>query len=144
MEYSAAGRGRKSAGQILAEITESLVQFHRRFYGKGPSQAKSYSINDTIVCMLHGGFTPVERTLIDSGDSDAVRSMRQSFQRAMEDEFRGTVEELTGRKVVAYLSQVHTNPDIAVELFVLEPNAGLEPAEHVEKIEELDEPEDIG
>ena len=67
MEYSAAGRGRKSAGQILAEITESLVQFHRRFYGKGPSQAKSYSINDTIVCMLHGGFTPVERTLIDDG-----------------------------------------------------------------------------
>ena len=139
MEQSAAGPGRKSASQILADITDSLVRFHRRFYGKGPNQAKSYSINDTIVCMLHGGFTPVERTLIDAGDSDAVRAMRLSFQKAMEDEFRGTVEQLTGRKVIAYMSQVHTNPDLAVELFVLEPNAGLEPTEHVEAIQEPEE-----
>lgn len=138
MEHSAADPGRRTAGQILADITEALVRFHRRFYGKGPNQAKSYSINDTIVCMLHGGFTPVERTLIESGDSDAVRSMRLSFQKAMEDEFRGSVESLTGRRVIAYMSQVHTNPDMAVELFVLEPNAGLEPAEHVEAIGEPD------
>jgi uncharacterized protein YbcI len=142
MEHGATGSGSKSAGQILAEITEALVHFHRRYYGKGPSQAKTYSINDTIVCMLHGGFTAVERTLIDSGESDAVYSMRHSFQRAMEAEFRGVVEKLTRRKVVAYLSQVHTNPDIAVELFVLEHNAGLEPAEHVEQVEAAEDLED--
>lgn len=142
MERSAPGPEHQSAGQILADITEALVRFHRRFYGKGPQQAKSYSINDTVVCMLHGGFTPVERTLIDAGDSDAVRSMRLSFQKAMEDEFRGTVERLTGRNVIAYMSQVNTNPDMAVELFVLEPNAGLAPAEHVESIEEEERMED--
>jgi hypothetical protein len=60
----------------------------------------------------------------------------------MEAEFRGVVEKLTRRKVVAYLSQVHTNPDIAVELFVLEHNAGLEPAEHVEQVEAAEDLED--
>lgn len=138
MQRGASGRGPAGARQILAEITEALVGFHRRYYGKGPTQAKSYSINDTIVCMLHGGFTPVERTLIQGGKPRAVYDLRYSFQQAMENEFRGVVEQLAGRKVIAYMSQVHTDPDIAVELFVLEPNAGLEPAEHVAEIQAED------
>jgi uncharacterized protein YbcI len=63
---------------------------------------------------------PVERTLLDAGETDAVRNTRLAFQRAMETRFVGTVEEITGRKVRAFLSQVSLNPDISVEVFILE------------------------
>jgi uncharacterized protein YbcI len=122
------------SARALADITEALVRFHRQYYGKGPTQAKSYSINDTVVCMLWGGFTTVEKTLIDSGNEEAVQSIRTTFQRAMENEFVGTVQEVTNRHVLAYMSQVHTNPDISVEIFVLEPGKPLEPAEYEQEL----------
>lgn len=103
-----------------------MVSLHRRFYGKGPTQAKTYVVNDTVICLLEGGFTTVERTLIDEQDVDAVLQVRRSFQRAMEQHFTEVVEEALGRRVVAYMSQIHADPDLAVELFVLEPEAGTE------------------
>jgi uncharacterized protein YbcI len=109
---------------MLAQISTGLVQLHSQFYGKGPTKAKTHLVNDTVVCILRGGFTTVERTLLDTGESgsvDAVFAMRHSFQKAMEDEFREVVEGATGRRVIAYMSTVHVNPDLAVELFVLEP-----------------------
>jgi uncharacterized protein YbcI len=78
-------------------------------------------VNDTVVSILRGGFTTVERTLLDTDEADSVYEMRRSFQTVMEDEFRQVVEEATGRKVIAYMSNVHFDPDLAVELFVLEP-----------------------
>jgi uncharacterized protein YbcI len=108
-------------GKMLAEISTHLVQLHSRYYGKGPTKAKTHMVNDTVVSILRGGFTTVERTLIDSGEGDSVHRVRRSFQQAMEDEFRRVVEEATGRTVIAYMSTVHLNPDLAVELFVLEP-----------------------
>jgi uncharacterized protein YbcI len=106
---------------MLARISTELVQLHSRFYGKGPTKAKTYLMNDTVVCILRGGFTTIERTLIESGDQDPVLQMRRSFQQAMEDEFRRVVEDATGRTVIAYMSTVHVNPDLAAELFILEP-----------------------
>jgi uncharacterized protein YbcI len=105
---------------FLADISRGLVTLHREYYGKGPTKAKTYMVNDTVVCLLHGGFTIVERTLIDDGNAEAVHEIRLSFQKAMEDRFKRVVEEATGRRVVAYLSQIHNDPDIVVELFVLE------------------------
>jgi uncharacterized protein YbcI len=110
-----------SHGAIVAEISRGLVHLHRRFYGRGPTQAKTYALDDTVMCMLAGGFTTVERTLIDDGRSEDVERIRRSFQQAMRERFTGLVEDATGRSVIAYMSQVHTNPDMAVELFVLEP-----------------------
>ena len=81
--------------------------------------AQSGGARDTVVCFLEGGFTTVERTLIDDGRADAVHDMRRSFQSAMESGFTRVVEEAMGHKVVAYMSQIHTSPDLAVELFVL-------------------------
>ena len=112
---------------MLAQISTGLVQLHSRFYVKGPTKAKTHMVNDTIVSILQGGFTTVERTLLDTGDAQSVLQVRSSFQHAMEGEFRRVIEEATGRKVIAYMSTVHTNPDLAVELFVLEPAAGDEP-----------------
>jgi uncharacterized protein YbcI len=131
MEFHAVELGSRSE-RVLADVTEALVHLHRRYYGKGPRQAKSYSINHTIVCMLHGGFTPVEQTLLDCGEGDAVHGVRNSFQQVMESEFRSTVESLTGRKVIAYMSQVHTDPNIAVEVFVLEPDPHKRFPDHLE------------
>ena len=108
-------------GEVLARISTRLVQLHSRFYGKGPTKAKTHLVNDTVVSILRGGFTTVERTRIDQGDVDAVYDMRRSFQTVMEEQFTEVVEEATGRKVIAYMSQIHHNPDLAVEIFMLEP-----------------------
>lgn len=108
-------------GEVLAQISTGLVQLHSRYYGKGPTKAKTHIVNDTVVCILKGGFTTVERTLLDTGDSESVHLMRRSFQQAMEQDFRKVVEGATGRTVIAYMSTLHTDPDLAVELFVMEP-----------------------
>jgi len=98
-----------------------LVQLHSRYYGKGPTKAKTHLVDDTVVSILRGGFTRVERTLVDTGELESVYQMRRSFQQAMESEFRQVVEDATGRKVIAYMSSINVDPDLAVEIFALEP-----------------------
>lgn len=117
-------------GSVAAAVSRALVHMHKEFYGKGPVKAKTYFVNDTVMCMLGGGFTTVEQTLISDGKGEEVELIRRSFQRTMEHKFRSSIEELTGRKVIAYMSQVHTDPDLAVELFVLEPRAETFADEH--------------
>jgi uncharacterized protein YbcI len=120
---------------LLTDVSRGLVRLHREYYGKGPRKAKAYMVNDTLVSILEGGFTIVERTLIEQGNADVVHDIRLSFHRAMENEFRGIVEKAMGRKVVAYMSQIHHDPDLVVDLFVLE--RGVEPlvGEHEETLE---------
>jgi uncharacterized protein YbcI len=113
--------------QVWAAISDRLVGLHREYYGKGPTKAKTFLVDDTVLCLLQGGFTVVEKTLIDGGREQAVHDIRRSFQAAMQERFTGVVEELTGRKVIAYMSQVHSDPDISAELFVLEPAKQAEP-----------------
>lgn len=117
-------------GEALAQISTELVQLHSRYYGKGPTKAKTYMVNDTVICMLKEGFTTVEETLIEEGKIDSVYQMRRTFQDVMEEQFKGVVERATGRKVIAYLSQIHHDPAMAVELFVLEPVSGMIVGEH--------------
>jgi uncharacterized protein YbcI len=107
-------------GEMLAAISRGLVRLHRQYYGKGPTKAKTYAVNDTVICMLRGGFTAAEQTLIRDGKSDDVEYIRRSFQKTMKMQFIKVVEEATARHVIAYMSQVHADPDMAVELFVLE------------------------
>jgi uncharacterized protein YbcI len=118
-------------GETLAQISTGLVQLHSRYYGKGPTKAKTHQVNDTVVSILKGGFTRVERTLLDTGQIESVYQMRRSFQQVMEAEFRRVVEEATGRKVIAYMSSIHVDPDLAVEIFVMEPlDAPEAPEDH--------------
>jgi uncharacterized protein YbcI len=106
---------------MLAQISTALVQLHSRYYGKGPTKAKTHMVNDTVVSILRDGFTTVERTLVETGEVESVYQMRRSFQQAMETEFRNVVEDATDRRVIAYMSSIHVDPDLAVEIFVLEP-----------------------
>lgn len=117
-------------GSVAAAVSRALVHMHKEFYGKGPVRAKTFFINDTVICMLAGGFTTVEQTLISDGKAEEVEQIRRSFQRTMKHKFRSAIEELTGREVIAYMSQVHTSPDLAVELFVLEPKGETFAEEH--------------
>jgi uncharacterized protein YbcI len=127
---------------MLAQISTGLVQLHSRYYGKGPTKAKTFLVDDTVVCILRGGFTTVERTLADTGEVESVYQIRRSFQAAMGEEFRRVVEEAVGRNVIAYMSQIHVNPDLAVELFVLEPREEGEQGPQADSFAELDHPGD--
>ena len=124
-----------SAGERLAAITNGLVGLHREYYGKGPTGAKTYLVDDTVICVLRGGFTTVEKTLVDQGRTDAVLDIRRTFQAAMEGEFRAVVENALERSVLAYASQVHSDPDFAVEFFVIEPLGERIIAHHEQEVE---------
>ena len=107
-------------GQILSGISNSMVRLYREHFGKGPTGAKTYVLDDLVICVLRDGLTTVEKTLFEQGRGDAVREMRAAFQDAVSDRFTKVVEERTGRKVVAFMSQAHVAPDLAIEVFFLD------------------------
>jgi uncharacterized protein YbcI len=105
----------------LAQISTSIVAILREHYGRGPMKAKTYALDDVIVVVLRGsGFTPLEQTIMDSGQPGRVVAMREEFQNVMAERYRHTIERLTGRTVVAFLSQAHVDPDITVEMFFVD------------------------
>jgi uncharacterized protein YbcI len=108
-------------GLMAAAISDEMVRLHKRYYGKGPNKARTHLVDDIVVCLLAEGFTTVEKTLLAEGKVEAVQDIRRSFQAAMESRFRSVVESITGRKVIACMSQVHCDPDISLEVFLLEP-----------------------
>jgi uncharacterized protein YbcI len=94
---------------------------HRDHYGRGATTTRTIIQRNYVVCFLEDIYTPVERTLIEAGRSAAVRETRNIFQDAMGPKFREAVEQVTGRTVIGFMSQVHFDPDMAAEVFVLEP-----------------------
>jgi uncharacterized protein YbcI len=110
-----------AGGKLLAAISTSIVAILREHYGRGPMRAKTYALDDIIVVVMRGsGFTPLEQTIMDSGQPGRVIEMREDFQRVMAERYRRTIHELTGREVVAFLSQAHVEPDITVEMFFVD------------------------
>ena len=108
-------------GKLLAAISTRIVAILREHYGRGPMKAKTYALDDIIVVVMRGsGFTSLEKTIMDSGEPDRVVAMRHDFQRMMTKSFTATIEELTGRNVVAFLSQAHVEPDITMEIFFVD------------------------
>jgi uncharacterized protein YbcI len=111
----------KHHGERLAAVTNGIVQLFREYYGRGPTKAKSYLLDDRIlVCVLEDTMTTVEQTLVKNGDAHMVRQVRLRFQEAMADQFKGAVEKAMGRRVAAYHSQLTMEPDMGFEFFVLE------------------------
>ena len=104
----------------MAAISNTIVGLHKRYFGKGPTKARSYLLDDMVVCVLRGGRTRAEQTLIDSGRSEFVTKQRHEFQEAVRDEFTAAVETLVGKRVVAFLSTSSPEPDVSVEIFLLE------------------------
>jgi uncharacterized protein YbcI len=106
-----------AGGQLLAAISNSIVGILREHYGRGPMKAKTYALDDIVVVMRGSGFTALEQTIMDSGAPERVVGMRHDFQRVMAKRYTETIEALTGRKVLAFLSQAHVEPDITMEIF---------------------------
>ncbi|TMK98358.1 MAG: DUF2294 family protein [Actinobacteria bacterium] len=118
---SSASSAPLAGGHLLAAISTSIVGILREHYGRGPMKAKTYALDDIIVVVMRGsGFTPLEQTIMDSGRPDRVIAMREDFQRVMARRYEETIEELTGRKVLAFLSQAHVEPDITMEIFFVD------------------------
>ena len=104
-------------------VGNAITRLHRDYYGRGATTTRTLYQRNYIVVFLEDIYTPVERTLIDAGNRDSVRGTRQVFQDTMRDRFSAAVEEITGRKVIQFMSQVAFDPDMAAEVFVLEPGA---------------------
>ena len=108
-------------GHLLAAISNRIVQIQRDHYGRGPMKAKTYALDDLVVVVMRGsGFTPLEKTMLDSGDPERIVAMRHEFQNMMSKRFTDTIEELTGRNVLAFLSQAHVEPDLTLEIFFVD------------------------
>jgi uncharacterized protein YbcI len=107
-------------GKLLAEITNRIVALMREHYGRGPIKAKTYVLDNLIVCVLSDGFTAIERTMMEGGEPNRVLDMRRDFQRMMKERYSEMIEQLTGRKVLAFLSQAHIEPDLTIEMFLMD------------------------
>jgi uncharacterized protein YbcI len=116
MKVEASERARQATA-----VGNAITRLHRDHYGRGATTTRTMYQRNHIVVFLEDMYTPVERTLIEAGKHEDVRRTRQVFQDAMRDRFSESVAEITGRKVIQFMSQVAFEPDMAAEIFVLEP-----------------------
>ena len=117
-------------GELLSAISNRMVQLHKRYFGKGPTKARSYVMGDIVVCLMRGGFTRAEETLIESGRAGLVHEQRAEFRAALKAEFTEAITELTGRRVIAFMGNTHDDPPLIVEMFVLEPEPNGAGSDH--------------
>ena len=108
-------------GDVLTTISDGLVALLKEFYGRGPTRAKSYFDDDLVVCVLRGGFSRVEQTLLDGGRGAAVINQRMEFQEVMRKRFEAVIEDATGQRVIGFMSGNQQEPDMMCEVFILAP-----------------------
>jgi uncharacterized protein YbcI len=112
---------RQRDGAARTAISDGMVALLKEYYGVGPTQTKTYYHDDLVVCLMRGGFTRVEQTLLEGGRTSAVIQQRMEFQEVMRARFTGVIEQATGRRVVGFMSGNQQSPDMICEVFVLEP-----------------------
>ena len=110
---------RRSLGETRATISKEIVRLQAEYYGKGPTRAKTYIVEDLVVVVLEESFTRAEKTLAERGEKDAIEHIRRRFQQQMADDFTSVVEQATGRKVRVFLSETNIDQDVSVETFLL-------------------------
>jgi len=108
-------------GDVLTAISDGVVALMKEFYGRGPTRTKSYFEDDLVVCLLRGGFSRVEQTLLEGGRGSSVIQQRMEFQEVMQARFQAVIERATGRRVIGFMSGNQQDPDIMCEVFVLAP-----------------------
>jgi uncharacterized protein YbcI len=113
-----AGDARSGSKRLM--ISSALVALKKQLYGRGPEGAKTYFNDDWVFCVMEGGLLPHEETLVANGEEALVRQYRLRFQEAVTDQLCGAVEEIVGRKVLTYHSQIMFGPTRIVEMFLLD------------------------
>jgi len=113
------GEGSNANGghSLLLKISNAMVRVQKEYFGKGPTQAKSYMLDDFLLIIMRGGVTVAERTMLDSDRENLVREFRQEFENEMTRRLTDMIEDLTGRRVLTYQSQILFDPDIVLEIF---------------------------
>ena len=114
--------GSQTHGDVLTAISDGMVALLKEFYGRGPTRAKSYYEDDLVVCVLRGGFSRVEETLLEGGRGTAVIQQRMEFQEVMRERFAEIIEAATGRLVIGFMSGNQQHPDLMCEVFILGPS----------------------
>src|ERR1700733_7132448 len=114
-------QSKMSHGDVLRAISDGMVALLKGFYGGGPTRAKSYYEDDLVVCVLRGGFSRVEQTLLDGGRGQAVIQQRMEFQEVMRKRFATVIEDATGKRVIGFMSGNQQDPDLMCEVFILAP-----------------------
>jgi uncharacterized protein YbcI len=125
MTTSASG---PSTGPLAAAISDAVVRLLREYTGRGPTQIRTTINENLVVSVLQDTLTTGERTLLAGGQTDLVLDVRRQHHRLMRADLLATIEALTGRHVSAFLSDSHIEPDIAIEVFILEAPTSAEGA----------------
>jgi uncharacterized protein YbcI len=110
------------SGSKSAAISNHVVRTMSDYTGRGPTRGRTYINEDVVTVVLRDTLTKGERSLVDDGLDDVVLTTRKAFQATMRHDLIGGIEQILGRRVIAFLSDNHIDPDIAVETFVLAPN----------------------
>jgi uncharacterized protein YbcI len=113
-------------GQLNAAISNAVVHAFSEYIGRGPTKARTSIRDDVVFCMLENNLTKAEHSLVEGGREQIVLETRRAHQGTMRGQLVAEVERLTRRRVIAFMSDHHIDPDIATETFVLEP-CELEP-----------------
>lgn len=114
---------RSSEGQQMAEVSTAMIKIYKDLFGRGPTRTRTEMAGpDLLVCLLQDTLTTAERSMVEMGAHERLREMRIFFQYSNEETFRGEVERIVGRRVVAFLSAIDTNTGDAMEAFRLAPN----------------------
>ena len=109
---------------MLAGVTDAMVTLHERYHHRAPVTAKTQLLGgDLLACVLGGVYTDVEMTMIELQRTTIVQETRSAFQNAMQQKFISEIERLSGRDVLAFISNHHVGPDMEIELFLLRPEA---------------------
>jgi uncharacterized protein YbcI len=111
-----------TGGELNAAISDAVVGAFAEYTGRGPTKARTSIRDDVVLCVLRQTLTKGEASLVRDGRADFVITMRRTYQETMREPLVGLVEELTGRNVIAFMSDNNIDPDIATETFVLEPS----------------------
>jgi uncharacterized protein YbcI len=119
--HAAGGRLPHEGGSLRTALANAMVGLKKQYYGKGPTAAKAWILDDYVFVAMEGGLTRNEETLIADGKADLVRSYRLAFQESVSETTMAAVAELTGREVLTYHSQIVFDPARAFEIFVLAP-----------------------
>ena len=112
---------RPTGGSLTAAISNAVVRIVAEYTGRGPTKARASVRDDMIVVLLQDTMTKGERSLQTAGESELVLTTRGRYQQAMRDDLIAAVEDLTSRRVMAFMSANHMDPDMGVEIFVLQP-----------------------
>ena len=108
--------------ELLAAVTDAMVGLHQRYHHRAPVTAKTLLLGDDLLaCVMGGVYTDVEKTMIEMQRTTLVQETRSAFQHAMQQKFISAVESLSGRRVLAFISNHHVGPDMEIELFLLAP-----------------------